>query len=787
MTPNLDRRYNLFPLTLPANAKFRYRIWAVDPVPTTLKLREKIRSYLWRKTLKRPVFPHDNNGNFTFAVADGQPQESVEYIGDGEKRYLISPTDVYRTVEIPNIGDEEVDFVAAMLQQALDLHLNKNPNLSRGYTNNQYFVNSPDTPYSPNAANRRDRRRNFSQNQVDIFRGFTFRVVYFSNFGLCVAIDAITSYIGHMTLAEYTSRSEFPKQLEGEGGFTRWVNDYGRRKQSVYLLNLSEHSINETILKDQRSVFQYLIDSQPQLKGHLLPTDRAATVIYKLDDRFDEGKHYSAAATLLKPKFSNASSEVRALNDTAAFPPDERVKRIEQFRKYFFGARFGGKSLYIETAAHSERLVFEMPNLIFKDQYVLSLAKEETTEPEARSQWGDRKLHYLQEYGPLEIKEFVNPFFVYPASLEKDDLFDHFLEHTKSVCRELGWCQFEPELSPYQDQAHPRNIINKLKGIVDNQRAGFILLALPNHPDHASLVYTGVKTQVRTPSKCFSTYKLRRKARDLPTYATLNALGMLVENGSRLWGLANPLTYEVHFGFDVARTKDSSLMGASVITNATSSNIKFSYKELAKRDQRIRREGIPASIIGKYVLTCLEQFFTENGRLPRNILFQRDGRFYDEELKGIEIALQKLRQNHPDLSVPLWTAAAIQKSASMKLRMFDNTAGNVRRPFSGSYILQNDTLGHLITAGAPTLRHGTPKPIQIELLTMTGSNAGQLLDVMEDVFYLSQLNWNAPEIDINLPITLRFTDQKLERFALELESDDEDEDWELQEDDFEEE
>lgn len=790
VTKNLDRKYNLFPLTFPPDTKFSYQIWTVDPVPSTPKLREKIRSFLWQKSLKRPVFPHYQDKIFTFAVADWGTREVVEYTGDGEKRYMISPTDSYGSLNISTITTEEAEFAAAMLQQEINLHLGKNANLIRGYGNNQYFLPTPDKAYNPKPA---DHRRSFKSSggiQVDIFRGFVFRVVYFEEFGFCLAIDVMTNYVGHLTLAEYAQRKEDPKNVESDNGLARWVNDYGTRKQSVYLIRLTERTIGETILKDGRSVFQYLLDSYPHLKPQISSTDLAASIAYKLDDRFNEEKHYSAAATLLKPKFNNASPEVRALHDTPAFPPNERAKRIDQIRRYFFGARFAGKAIHIENAAQSECLLFDMPTLVFKDQQELSLEPQENNSLEARTEWGKKKLEYLRTYGPLETKEFTNPFFVYPKSLEEDGLLDVFLKQTQSSCKQFGWCDFEPNLSFYQDDAHPRNILNKLKGIVDNQRGGFILLALPSDPNTASKVYTGVKTQIPVPSKCFSTAKLRQKAKhDLSTYTILNSLGILVENGTRLWGLGTPLNYEVQFGFDVARTKDSSLMGASVITGATASNIVFAYYELPKRDSHTRREGIPTKIIGKYILECLDQFFTQHQRLPRNILFQRDGRFYDEELKGIQTALQKLKQKHIKQTLPVWTAVEIQKSSSMKLRMFDTKNGSLVRPFSGSYFLQNDLTGHLITAGAPTLKHGTPNPLQIGLLASGDAEVGQINNVMQDVFHLSQLNWNSPEIDINLPITLRFTDQKLERYALELDDEEGDEDWDMdiQEEDFEEE
>jgi hypothetical protein len=85
------------------------------------------------------------------------------------------------------------------------------------------------------------------------------------------------------------------------------------------------------------------------------------------------------------------------------------------------------------------------------------------------------------------------------------------------------------------------------------------------------------------------------------------------------------------------------------------------------------------------------------------------------------------------------------------------------------------------TAGDPSLPQGTPRPLRVEIVESSVGHEPALLAILEDIFKLAQLNWSSPETDIRLPITLRFTDQMLERFALDAEE--EDDEWDDEEDD----
>ncbi len=769
---------NAFPVVLPTGTTLSYRIWEVDPIPDTLKLREKIRSHLWQRKLHRPVVPIRVDDHFAYAAADWGKQEPVEYAGEGERRYIIRPTDEVRTVELSTPEGAEAELASAMLQAGISLSLRSDQRLAHGHRSDQFFLLTPDEPFETRSL--RDKRAPQGEHAdpaLDIFRGFTFRVIPVEGVGLCLVLDVLTSYIGRDTLATYISRRAMPRAIETDSGLTRWVNDYGRIKQSVYLLRNDHRTIGQIVLKDGQTVDKHLLAKYPWLAEQVSATDQAAIIIYKVKDRDDESKYYHADTALLKPKFTTESPEVRASGDTPAFPPAERLRRIREMLPYFQGVRFAGQQMALEPALGVPGKVFRLPDLLFgspEAPEVLRAASSGGSDDEfqTRSDWGVSKLKALQEHGPHRQKPFFNPCVVYPASMEESGLLDAFLKLTKNYCDEYGKEKFEPHLDSYRDNAHARDIIAKLKGIDDSKHAGFILLALPARPEDASRVYAGVKTQVRLPSKCFSTLKLQSQARRnrLHSYADGNALGMLVENGTRPWGLADGLVHEVHFGFDVARYRKAGLMGASVITDVAACDISFGYDEIDKREE------IPTKIIGAFVLERLEDFFTANGRAPHRILFQRDGRLLDKELKGLRRAVRRFAEAHPDQPAPPWVAISIEKSTSVPLRLFREAPQGIARSFSGSYFLQNSRVGYLVTAGGPSLRQGTPRPIRVEVVASSPGAQPEIVEILEDIFRLSQLNWNSPEIDIKLPITLRFTDQKLERYALEVEEDDQD-DW----------
>lgn len=770
-------RLNSFPLIFPPDAALVYRIWEIDRVPRTPELREKIRGELRWRLLRRPVAQRHTDGRFVYLVAEGGSLDPVEYTGDGAILYRIAPTDDVRAIALDGLdgtGDPtEAELAAALLQQALIRHLEGNPALVGGYRGDEFFDLVPDEPYGgPGGPNVRHVPVDAS---VDLFRGFTFRIVPIAGAGLCVVLDVQTTYIGRRNLADYLANGGLPRHIDAGWGGARLVHDYGNTKQAVYLVGLTDLTIGEITLTDGRTTYEYLRGRYPHLRERIAPTDRAVTIMYRPGDEHDERRHYPAAATLLKPKFGIGSPEVRALGDIAAFPPEEREPRIADAVKHLGGAPLAGGRLGLGPALRTPLTLLALPDLAFGPSdapTTLRAGERFPGDVTARRDWGPRKLDALRRHGPVRVKPFTNPYVVYPAGFERGGLIDDFLTQTAAFCASHGRSTFAPEADSYRDNATARDIIAKVKGLADGGRAGLVLLGLPHDPIQAAQVYAGVKNGVKLPIKCFSAAKLRNEGNRgrLPMYADRNALNLLVENGTRPWGLAVPLHHELQIGLDVARTAHGGLLGATVIGAPDGTDVVFHYQEID------RRERIPPQIVGPLVLQELERFLATHGRAPRDILFQRDGRFFDVELNGIRNALKKFAATHPAEPVPEWAAISVEKRTAVPLRLFAEDAGRAARALSGSYFMQGPKVAFLVLAGGPGLRQGTPRPLRIEVVD--GSvGCPALPAILSDVFNLSQLNWGAPEIDISLPITLRFTDQMLERYALEPEEEGDEEDW----------
>lgn len=773
-----DLRLNAFPLVLPPGATLGYRLWTVDPVPRTPELREKIRGELRWRLLRRPVAQRQIDGRFAYLVAEGGATNPVEYIGDGAIIHTIAPTADVRAIALDGLDGTgepaEAELAAALLQQSLIRHLGGNPALVGGYRADEFFDLVPDEPYP--GPGRPPARPGPGGAVVDLFRGFSFRVVPVAGVGLCAVLDVQTTYIGTRSLAEYLANGGLPRHIDEGWGGARLVNDYVGTRQPVYLVGVTDRTIGETTRADERSTYEYLSGRYPQIRGRIAPTDRAVTIMYRPGDAGDESRHYPAAATLLKPKFGIGSPEVRALGDVAAFPPEEREPRIAATARHLGGAPFAAGRIALGPPLRSPLAPFPLPDLAFGPPggpTILRAGERFPGDVGARRDWGRRKLDALRRHGPVLVVPFINPYVVYPAGIEDRGLLEDFLARTGAFCDSHGRATFAPEADSYRDNATARDIIAKVKGLASGGRAGLILLGLPQDPVRAAQVYAGVKSQVNLPIKCFSAGKLRNEANRgrLDMYADRNALNLLVENGTRPWGLATPLRHELHFGLDVARTAHGGLLGATAIGAADGTDVVFQYQEID------RRERIPAQIVGPLVLRELERFLATHGRAPRGILFQRDGRVFDVELKGIRTALRRFAEAHPAEPSLSWAVVSIEKRTAVPLRLFADERGRAGRALSGSHFIQGPTVAFLVLAGGPGLRQGTPRPIRVELVAASGGGP-DLPTILGDIFALSQLNWGAPEIDISLPITLRFTDQKLERYALEPEDEEDEDDWE---------
>jgi hypothetical protein len=117
--------------------------------------------------------------------------------------------------------------------------------------------------------------------------------------------------------------------------------------------------------------------------------------------------------------------------------------------------------------------------------------------------------------------------------------------------------------------------------------------------------------------------------------------------------------------------------------------------------------------------------------------------------------------------------AEIRKS-HFPIRVFSTRYGEGRpifeNPFPGCHLVLDRNRAVLTSTGRPR-EWDEQGRTAATMLVQIAHNPGNLKieDVPCDVFYLTQLNWSAPDIEITAPVTIRWADDLLRELYIEPE------------------
>src|SRR5262249_41533639 len=101
----------------------------------------------------------------------------------------------------------------------------------------------------------------------------------------------------------------------------------------------------------------------------------------------------------------------------------------------------------------------------------------------ARRRWNEDRMAAIRKHGPFRSAPLGTPYLVYPASLERDGVLERFVDETRSFLQLFGHDSSDFELTPYEDTARARDIIDKVIAIQKAGHATFIFLGLPAHAE----------------------------------------------------------------------------------------------------------------------------------------------------------------------------------------------------------------------------------------------------------------------------------------------------------------
>ena len=155
----------------------------------------------------------------------------------------------------------------------------------------------------------------------------------------------------------------------------------------------------------------------------------------------------------------------------------------------------------------------------------------------------------------------------------------------------------------------------------------------------------------------------------------------------------------------------------------------------------------------------------EGGFEIKSIVIHRDGRWWQSESDGLRAAIDYLRSNNILPSDVKCSVLEIRK-VHKPIRLFTKAKSYpyFQNPLPGTYLILDPNDVILTTTGRPgewdTPDGRTARTILLKVVETTGGDF-DAVKIAEDAYRLTHLNWGAPDIEINLPVTIRWTDEAL--------------------------
>lgn len=750
----------LFPISgLPSQA-FRLRVLRVRetiPMDTQTPVRlNRWATQLW-KELKQAVVP---TGRFEWPAFLTPDVESllvgrvltVQDVPDRE--YSIEV--IAQTVEVnpASASSEELHLAGEMIKRAISDAFGRNSGKYWRKHWNLYFRLEPE-----NLQDRRD--------QVFAYRGLKFSVVFMVD-KPWLAADILTTYHGQHPLSGYSSEQRqrelhfhVSERIEPDDR-AMFLRDNGKVKIPCRFVGSTGKTVTQytfPINGGQKNVREYY----EQRYGIRVPENDEAVFVR---DR-EGGDSWPVPASRLFPLFTTEYDEVRNCSVVPQMPPDERVETIRAFLNDLRDVRFAGSML---TIGHShfqtaEQSVFPAPALEFGNGQTLSVDSSLPIE-EGYNRYRQGKMTMLYEHGPFSSQSLPDLVLLYPDSLDRnarEKLRQRLGEEIKELCGVAP--RFARQISyPLGKQPHAgAGLLAAAEELVRNNDGTFlpVIVLADTLREH---IYDLLKRRLSSlASQCVRERTVARMARDEQAVGGSRlrnlALGILTAAGLQPWVLAKPLHYDFYMGVD--------LLANQVIYVFVCG--KGGRNVWVQRGDQLRRRGITEKIDRVQLADQFKSGVREAKRLgvPLNsLVIHRDGRWWSNEELAITEAIAELHSDGT-LSKECQVGVVEVRKSHLPVRLFSvlNASKNLlENPMPGSRLILNSCEAILTPTGQPGRWDKQGRTAGTLLLRIARNPNGSRLDIRkiaEDAYGLTHLNWNAPDIEISLPVTIRWSDERL--------------------------
>jgi hypothetical protein len=782
VTPaNLGLAATLFPLDGLDGVAFAFRVLRVREAMPDDSLRtrrlQRMADQLWQKELKCAVYPttrFDFPGFLMPADRTLPPGWRARLHDVPDQHYTIEATNLQHVVAVAEARDAERELVCRMIERSLtDRLLQQRNQVWRGEHWTVFFARQADNEDLPTDV-------------VRAFRGIKFGVVLL---GGCpyLAADVRTKYLGRTSLADLLARGE--RDLLRAHVTERvkpheralFVRDNGTKKMACRYVGDAQTTIGQhtfTLHGQSMTVFEYYRIRYPDVP--VSPSDRTVFVEDKKG-----GLTLPVPASRLFPVFTTDFDAIRRCSVAPTLAPADRVSVLQRFLPLLDGARYGDRELVVRRSPwRGPRTIVPPPTLEFGNGVLVrafaSADMPSVREPQfdrAISRFGMTKLAAVDAQRPYHNEPIPNATLFFPETLVREHRERFLFVLTAEIEKLTGQRLRVAEQVPYQIGAGQRegaSLMRQVERRTGEPAAGVAIVILSQ--TFRPSVHGALKEAFDAGhSQCVT----EAKARELATGAEPSriaglvrnlALALLTEVGVMPWVLAEPLHHDIHLGIDLLHGRIGyhaffGLGGRHIWTESGTTLHQGHMREQIKRPELRRR----VEQVVRHVAAAREPC--------GSLVIHRDGRWWPTERDGLRdavanlvadgvvpatfrVAVAEVRKNH--MPVRLFTHSAMQSPATSG----PDGPGTVglANPLPGSYLILDAQRALLATTGRPgswdSGRRGrTATTLLIDLVDIHGTLS--LLHVVEDLYWLTHLNWSAPDIEIALPVTIRWTDRAL--------------------------
>ena len=722
---------------------------------------------LWKRDLKQAVVPTNRFGWPGFLTPDserctaGQLFSIEEDVPDA--RYSVETTDQVMEVDVKNAPKEELYVASEMLKRVISDGFAGHKNHFWRKHWNLYFRIVPENNDTKTDA-------------VYAYRGMRFAVVFLAG-APWLAADIVTTYRGIKPLTEYSAlerennlyyhlssnievedRAYFLRDNKSSKIPCRFVSDSGK---TISEISFQIENQRKTLLEYYRERYGILLDENDPA---IYVQDRGGT------------EQWPVPASRLFPIFKTENDEVSSCSVVPFLSPTERVKLISDFLTDIGSREFSGSKLTVDkTPFETGRSYFAAPDLEFREESILRLDQKLPIET-AFANYRRGKLDALYKYGTFSEQSLTDLAFIYPSTLPRQ-VRETFQKQISQEIKEISGVT--PKISrqiEYRLGNQPSSGAGLLRAVDDllpdleKPLLPFVVLA----EQFGDRVYELLKRRFRSaPSQCVSERTVKKLARDTQAAGGSRlrnlALAILTAGGIQPWVLAKPLNYDFYMGVDL-------LFNQVIYVFVCGKGGRYVW---VRRGTPRKRHFLTEKIDEFELADRFEEGIREAKELGvdiKSVVVHRDGRWWSNEDQALTNAIDALQSDNvlpADVQVGV---VEIHKS-HLPARLFTiSRNGNERleNPVPGSHLVLNDSEILLTSTGQPgqwDRQHRTASTLLLRIVRDDKANQIDIEKIASDAYGLTHLNWNAPEIEISMPVTIRWSDERLREMVLNSQPD----------------